>query len=267
LYVLVVAFAFVVNQISDIRSDTINRKSFILPRGLVSKRQSIGFMGLIFVAAALLSLSSEETLRILVWTGLALGFAYSVPPIRLKARPIWDMMANVAGFGVIGFAMGWLVWAPLSTRLIIHVIPYSLAMAAIFLVTCIPDIEGDRLSGDRTSCVAFGRMSVSRGALVLLAASLVTGLLLDETVCYVGAAGSLPAFVGVAAQPNDQNSVICSQFAGRLFLALVSVSAPVLAGLAVLTYGVSRVYYARRLGVVYPRLEGAPVEPGSHRSR
>jgi 4-hydroxybenzoate polyprenyltransferase len=257
IYILVVAFAFVVNQISDIASDAMNRKGFILPTGLVGRAERVGFAVLILAVAGAIGFASAGVLRLLVWTGLVLGLVYSLAPVRLKGRPIWDMAANVAGFGFIGFAMGWLAWAHQGVRMVVHAVPYAFAMGAIFLNTCIPDAEGDRASGDRTSCVAFGPGAVSRAAVVLLAFSVTTALVLHEGLCYIAAAGSLPAFVAVAARPDHRHSVLCSQFAGRLFLVVVGIRAPVLLGLVLLTYVASRAYYGKRFGIKYPRLEGA----------
>jgi chlorophyll synthase len=189
--------------------------------------------------------------------GLVLGFAYSVPPVRLKAKPVADMLANGLGFGLLGFALGWLALLPYSSAMLLRSVPYTLAMCAIFLNTTIPDEAGDRSAGDRTSCVVLGRVAVARAALLALAASAAAAVLTREVPCAMAAAASLPAFIAVAVEPSDAVSVLASQFAGRALFVVVSVMVPQLAVLGALAYGISKLYYARRLGLDYPRLRGA----------
>jgi 4-hydroxybenzoate polyprenyltransferase len=255
-FVLVVASAFVLNQMTDIRGDRINRKSFILPSRVVTLPESIVFLVAIYAAAILFGFHLGGPLRYLIWSGLGLGLAYSAPPVRLKARPIWDALANVIGFGIIGFVMGWLSFLDLDVRALLHSLPYVLAMAAIFLNTCIPDEEGDRLVGDRTSCVVFGRKAVSRSAALILVLSAVSGAVLDEMPSWLASTGSLPAFIAVAANPTDRSSVLASQFAARLLFVLVASQAPALGVLGVAIYVASRLYYDRRFGFGYPCLAG-----------
>ena len=255
-FALVVASAFVVNQITDIRSDRVNRKSFILPSGLVTLSESIVFLGAIYLGTMLFGLHLEGPERYLIWVGLGLGLAYSVPPVRLKARPIWDALANVTGFGIIGFLMGWLSFVGFDAGALLHSLPYALAMTAIFLNTCISDEEGDRSVGDSTSCVVFGRRAVGRFAGLFLVLAAVSGAVLDEMPVWLATTGSLPAFVSVAVDPTDRGSVLASQFAARLIFVLVAIQAPVLGLLGIVVYVASRLYYSRRLGLTYPRLAG-----------
>jgi chlorophyll synthase len=252
-----IAVAFIVNQIFDTESDTVNRKAYLLPSGIVSRRAAAGLVGAICVVLLIISALAGTSVRYLIWAGLILGLAYSMPPLRLKARPVLDLLANVAGFAVVGFALGWLVYEPYRHLMWFRMLPYALAMSGIFLNTCIPDEEGDRSVGDRTSCVVFGSDAVARAALVLLTLSGLTALAVGETLAVLAVAAGLPGFIGVGLDPSSRTSVVASQFAARFLLVLVCVNAPVLALLAVLTYLASKSYYSRRFGVDYPRVAGA----------
>jgi 4-hydroxybenzoate polyprenyltransferase len=181
LFVLVVAAAFIVNQLTDIESDRLNRKSFLLPYGLISRTESAVLLICVSALAIWLSFHADKAVRYMVWIGLGLGFAYSVPPVRLKGKPVLDLVANVVGFGVVGFAMGWMAQAGMVPELWLRCVPYALAMSGIFLNTCIPDEEVDRIIGDRTSCVVFGARRVGLAMTVLLAASVITGALAETT--------------------------------------------------------------------------------------
>jgi chlorophyll synthase len=263
LFVLVVAAAFVINQIFDVESDRANRKAFILPSGIITRSESLAFLCGVTIFAVVLSLRAGPLERYLVWAGLALGFAYSVPPIRLKARPIADLVSNVAGFGIIGFGLGWLAAGGSTAGLALHSLPYVLAMAAIFLNTCIPDEVGDRMAGDRTSCVVFGARAVSRAALVLLFGGVAVSVSVGDSLCALATFASIPATIAVAVEPDSRNSVVASQFAARLLFVLISIRSPVLAVLGVASYVGSKIYYARRLGLDYPNLRGAQGLKGS----
>ncbi len=256
-FTLIVSAAFVVNQIFDVESDRVNRKSFMLSSGVVSKREAIAVLAGVSTFAIGLSLRFDTDVRYLTFFGLALGFAYSVPPVRLKGRPVADMVANVVGFGVVGFALGWMAYAEIGRDLWIQCVPYALAMCGIFLNTCIPDEAGDREMGDRTSCVVLGRRPVGAMILAFMAASAVLGVLTGEVLCALAVIGSLPTMIAVSVEPSSPNSVLASQYAARLLLVLVCIKAPLLAVLSVLAYFGSRAYYRRRFGIRYPDLSGA----------
>ena len=254
IFVLVAACAFVVNQIFDVRSDALNRKNFILPSGAVTRVEAAGFAVALGLAIAILSRGRDAFFLALVVAGLALGLAYSVPPVRLKARPIADLLANVGGFGWIGFAMGWVAYADPGAEVIRRSVPYSLAMGSIFLNTCIPDEEGDRAVGDRTTCVAFGKRRVSYAALALMSAAALVAVLVGEPIGAVASLSSIPGLIAVAVRPARSNSVVASQIGAWALLILAGVCAPILIGIAALTYLGSRVYYGKRFGIGYPRL-------------
>ena len=263
IFLSVAGAAFVVNQIFDVRSDAVNRKNFILPSGAVKRTEAWAFAVALCVLIAILCRRRDGAFVALVLSGLALGLAYSVPPFRLKARPVADLLANVAGFGWIGFAMGWLAYSDLGSEAIRRSVPYSLAMASIFLNTCIPDEEGDKAAGDRTTCVAFGRKRVSFAALALMSAAAIAAIAVGEPIGAVAALSAIPGLIAVAVRPSGSYSVVASQIAAWVLLILAGVCAPVLLGIAVLTYLGSRVYYAKRFGVGYPRLGGAALPENS----
>jgi chlorophyll synthase len=257
LFVLVAAVAFVVNQVFDIESDTVNRKNYILPSGAVTVPESLVFTGCMAVITIVLSLQRSSTVRYLTWIGLGLAFCYSVRPMRLKGRPLADLAANVAGFGFLAFALGWLVFADFGAGLIVRSLPYMVAMGAIFLNTCIPDETGDKAAGDRTSCVVYGARAVSKMALLLLLAAGGLGAIAGEPISLMAAVGSVPVFIATSAEPTPERSVIASQFAARLLFLLVCARSPLLAGMGLLAYLGSKAYYRRRFGLDYPNIRGA----------
>lgn len=257
LFLVVAAIAFVLNQILDLESDRINKKTFILASGAVTRTEALALAVGLCVVLALLLRGRDTLLVLLVVAGLALGAAYSVPPARLEARPIVDLLANVAGFGLIGFVMGWAVFSDFGTEAARKAIPYTLGMAAMYLNTCVPDEEGDRAVGDRTTCVVFGKKRVSLASLLLMSLAGAVAIVTDEPLCAVAALSSVPGLIAVAVRPTAGNSVVASQLAARILLILAGICAPILLAIAGVTYLVSKIYYAKRFGLDYPRLGGA----------
>ncbi len=252
LFLLITAAAFIVNQAFDIKGDTLNRKAFILPRGLIKLREALLFGSGIYIVTFWLSLKLAPFKQYLVWSGLALGLLYSLPPVRLKARAICDLIANVVGFGVIGFLLGSLTYMKPSKGMIISALPYTVGMAAIFLNTCIGDEEGDRQAGDRTICVAFGKRRVGLIAFLSLVFTVFLAALRGEIVLWLAAAGALPAFVALGIEPSRESSTIASHLAGWLLILLISIKIPVYGITAIGIYLGSRWYYGKRFDLSYP---------------
>lgn len=84
---------------------------------------------------------------------LVLGRLYSVPPVRLKARPGADVAVNALVVGVLGPLAGWsLHRSPAEYPPVLAVLGLLLA-AALYLPTTVLDHRADRLAGYRTSAV------------------------------------------------------------------------------------------------------------------
>lgn len=99
-------------------------------------------IGAVFAAGALLS--------------LVLGWLYSVPPVRLKARPGADVAANALALGALGPLAGWTAVHPLAG------FPWPISAqgvlvgAALYVPTTLADHAADLASGYRTVAVQLG---------------------------------------------------------------------------------------------------------------
>jgi chlorophyll synthase len=100
------------------------------------------WIGAVFAAGALLS--------------LVLGWLYSVPPARLKARPGADVAANALALGALGPLAGWTAVHPLAG------FPWAISLqgvlvgAALYVPTTLADHAADVASGYRTVAVRLG---------------------------------------------------------------------------------------------------------------
>lgn len=102
------------NDAYDAQSDRLNPRKASSPLvvGLVSttfsRRAAYVFAGAALAAAGTLGWAFFA----LVAAVLGLGWAYSVPPLRLKERPGADLATVVAGIGVVAPLAGWAIARP-----------------------------------------------------------------------------------------------------------------------------------------------------------
>ncbi len=169
------------NQLEDIEIDRVNKPKLPIAAGDFSLRTGQWIVGVCGVAALLLASALGPYLLGMVLISLAIGTAYSLPPIRLKRFPFWAALCIFSVRGAVVnlglylhfhwlsqqvFAIPREVWA-----LTLFVIVFSVAIA---IVKDIPDMEGDRLYNITTLTLKIGQPAVLNIARVVL------------TACYLG---------------------------------------------------------------------------------
>lgn len=108
---------------------------------------------------------------------LLLGWAYSVPPLRLKTRPGWDVAVNALVVGLVSPAAGWsITHAPWQFPWQFGLIGVLFA-AALYVPTTVADRTADAGAGDTTFAVRFGAPVAYRLGLALWGAALSFSLL------------------------------------------------------------------------------------------
>ena len=110
----------------------------------------------------------------LAWLALFAVFtAYSHPSVRLKARPSTQLLAIGLGQGALGWALGWLVFAPasglLSPEAVLRMGVTALIVLGLYIVTQSYQVVEDGARGDRTLPVLLGPARALRLAVVMLA--------------------------------------------------------------------------------------------------
>jgi homogentisate phytyltransferase/homogentisate geranylgeranyltransferase len=183
-----------INQLEDVEIDRVNKPELPIAAGELSVPAARRIVALCAVVPVVLALTQGLVELVCVGAALLIGAAYSVPPVRLKRRPVvaalsitvvrtlivnlgvWlHFAANLGGDGSLG-AVPAAVWALTALTL-----PYSFAIAVL---KDVPDIEGDRRFGIATFSVRLGARPVFlAGVGAVLAAQLgmaVAGPLLAE---------------------------------------------------------------------------------------
>jgi len=169
------------NQLEDVAIDRVNKPHLPLAAGEFSRSMALVIVAVTGGLALLVAWLLGPFLLGMVGVSLAIGTAYSLPPIRLKRFPflaalcIFSVRGVVVNLGLFAH-FSW-VWQkslsiPLSVWVLtIFVLVFTLAIA---IFKDIPDLEGDRQYNITTFTIQLGQQAVFN-----LARWLLTG-------CYLG---------------------------------------------------------------------------------
>lgn len=259
LYSLPMGAIYILNQLIDSHTDEVNGKLYLVAQEYVRKSVLIVQIGVLLSTSVIISLLKfSKTYTYLVILSIILGVLYSVPPVKLKGRPILDLLANASGFGVLAFAVGWVSRSSLSMDLILKCIPYVICVSAAYINTTIPDIEGDVKSGDITTGIFLGiRNSCIISTLLVCIVPMLSWFLRDP-ISLVSSLFSLPFFVYMTVSNwNEQSPKISAiTLATKVSLLalslLIAVFIPFYFILLILTILLVKIYYQLRFGINYP---------------
>jgi lycopene elongase/hydratase (dihydrobisanhydrobacterioruberin-forming) len=258
-HTLLMAAAYVVNQVADVDTDGPNAKLFLVADGLVSRRLVVvEIAALVIASMALVAIGGVASGAVigLFAVSAGLGAAYSLPPPRLKARPVWDIVANALGYGCVAFAVGWVSVGPLTGTVMARSATYALCVAATFMFTTIPDIPGDAAGGARTSGVALGAGATAWVGVFLLAAALSAAVIQRQWLALPAAGLALPLYVRSARSIRRGDGAVGLTRATQVVILALSVAAawmwPWYVGLLAVVIVWVRWYYRASFGVRYP---------------
>jgi homogentisate phytyltransferase / homogentisate geranylgeranyltransferase len=192
-----------INQIEDVEIDRLNKPWLPIAAGDLSLEAAKRIVAVAAAAPVLMAITQGLVELVAVSVALAIGWAYSCPPLRLKRYPalaagsITFVRSLVVNLGVwlhvAGTPVSAGVWALTAVT-----VPFSFAIAVL---KDVPDIEGDRRFGIATFSVRLGPrpvLAVGVGALTAagIGMAIAGPLLLEQANPIVLVAGQL---VGVAA--------------------------------------------------------------------
>jgi homogentisate phytyltransferase / homogentisate geranylgeranyltransferase len=191
-----------INQVEDVEIDRVNKPWLPIAAGDLSLDAAKRIVAVSAIAPLAMAITQGVVETVAVAVALAVGWAYSSPPLRLKRYPalaagsITFVRSLVVNLGVwlhiAGTPVSAGVWALTAVT-----IPFSFAIAVL---KDVPDIEGDRQFGIKTFSVRLGPRPIlwlGVGALTLagIGMALAGPLLLDDANAAVIVAGQL---VGIA---------------------------------------------------------------------
>ena len=172
------------NQLEDVEIDQINKPHLPIAAGEFSRAQGQVIVAIFGILALLLAGLLGQWLFLMVSMSLAIGTAYSLPPIRLKQFPFW---AAICIFSVRGAIVNLGLFLHFSQRfsrnslfppapvwaLTVFIVVFTFAIA---IFKDIPDIEGDKQYNISTLTIQLGKPAVFNLARWVI------------TTCYVGMA-------------------------------------------------------------------------------
>jgi chlorophyll synthase len=154
-----------INDAYDLPGDLLNPRKSKSP--LLDGRVSVEGAKRLAVAAGIASLAAGGyvgwvfTLGVLL--ALMLGWAYSVPPLRLKTRAGFDVAVNSLALGAFGPLAGWAAVTPdLRGFPWLMALQGTLVAAGLYLPTTLADLDADRAAGYQTIAVRLGARTTYR---------------------------------------------------------------------------------------------------------
>ncbi len=147
----------VLNQVTDIEADRINKPGRPIPEGRASPQEALRLSGFLYVAALLLATPVGPQCTLLAGTAAVLTVIYSAPPFRLKAIPYLANLVIALPRGVLLKVAGWS-----CVRDFGRMEPWYIgAIFGLFLLGAtttkdFADVKGDAAAGFRTLPVVHG---------------------------------------------------------------------------------------------------------------
>ncbi len=244
---------YLLNQVKDIDSDRESGKLPLLHKGFISIRTSkIVLVALVLAGTLLLGISAQIGTLLLVAALIVLaGIMYSLGKRALKNSYMGSLTASLfSGLGLLLLGKS-LAGLPLSYELILD-FGFALAFLATSLLTMIPDLDGDEVTGKRTFAVHFGREKTLRLASIIVIVAFFIGLHTGSLLLTSSAGLSIPLFVFTSRGkerylyyaikwPIFLLSLLVGIFYYPLYLILIAVYFPI-----------ARLYHSKRLGMNYP---------------
>ena len=147
----------VLNQVTDLEADLINKPGRPLPSGRVGAEEAIKLSGWLYVAAFALATPIGPQCTLLAGTAAVLTVAYSAPPLRWKAVPYLANVVIAIPRGILLKVAGWS-----CVRDFGRLEPWYIgAIFGLFLLGAtttkdFADLRGDAAAGFRTLPVVHG---------------------------------------------------------------------------------------------------------------
>ncbi|MFG2054938.1 UbiA family prenyltransferase [Micromonospora sp. NPDC048930] len=162
-----------VNDLHDLPSDRRNPRKATAPlvTGLLTEADLVRWHTGASVAALAVAAVVGPGFAAGTAAVLLLGWLYSVPPVRLKARPGLDVAVNALVVGVLAPLAGWSLHRPVTGYPTLLALLGLLLVAALYLPTTVLDVDADLAAGDTTAAVRWTPRVCRRAGLVLWVAA------------------------------------------------------------------------------------------------
>lgn len=245
---------FIINQLYDIDSDRQNNKLFLIPDGLITKREAILESLVLLILAFITAFQKDLTF---VFLGLMLflitGLGYSIPPFSWKDKPVAGLIVNLVG-GLLTFLVGWQLYAVPEGSAFKASLPYLMGICGVYLLTTIADKAGDEMAGKMTFAVRFGVKKTVSTALIFEVFCVLFAFIARDYFILLPALAAIPFFIRSILK-RELDSIAQASRIGILSLSIaVTIYFPAYLVLMVLIFLLSKWYYRHRFHLNYPTL-------------
>jgi 4-hydroxybenzoate polyprenyltransferase len=252
-----VGAVYIVNQLADIEVDKKNGGLPLLASGIVSVRSGkIAAIAVSFLSIIIPLLFSEKTLSILALISIIIGILYSFKPSFFSGRPFFDFLTNAFGYGVIAFGAGWHLSGQtiVTLKFVYASFPYFLLMCAGSISSTIPDFEGDKDCGKRTTAVFLDKKKAHLLATLLLLTGLSVSIINKDFVAFLCAIAPLPLYVLYIFSQKQIFMESTYKIGGGICVVAAMYSMPLFFFAALIVFLSTWLYFRIRHGVYYPSL-------------
>ena len=153
---LVTASTNLVNAYADRREDAVNQPSRVLWIERIGPRRTLAAAFLFYGAASVIAIGLGPLFILVLGVGIFNSLFYSLPPLRFKAKPFPSL---ISFSGAVGLAF----LGGLSIQGSINILNPVFWLVTYFMLTYgavknLPDYQGDRKAGTRTSATVFNEI-------------------------------------------------------------------------------------------------------------
>ena len=245
---------FLINQIYDIESDRINDKLHFLPRGYikvpVAWAMTIGLNIISLIGAFAISIQIGLIAAMVV----ILGIIYSAPPLILKDRAWSATIANGLGHGTLVYLLGFCTAGGEIAVGIVKSLPYFFAVAAVYIGTTLPDIDGDKSTGKLTIGVRYGQNLTIYIIMIIYILAIASGYIVGDRLFLYAALAAAPIYIR-ALFARSIRAIVNAVKVSIITLTLAAIyQAPLYLLFFVALVFATRAYYKARFDMVYPSI-------------
>ncbi len=256
-YTLVMSAVYVVNQIYDKESDLVNNKLFLIPYEIIEVKWAWVFAGILVVLSFIIAaIFSTPDFIIILILSLILGAMYSIPPFQLKGRPFLDALANGIGYGILAYLAGWASATQVTLSALLYSLPLFFFVIAVFLNTTVPDIEGDKKTGLKTSAVYMGKKNTNIVSAVFMLYALVCAFIFMDIHILLSSLIGIILSVLAIFDDSDFMSKVSYRVSSFVFALSVAIKFPLFLLMGIAIFILLRLYYKNRFNYCYPTFFG-----------
>jgi len=255
-FTLAMGGSFVINQVYDVDTDTMNKKLFLLGEGFISIKNGFRFALFLLTLSMLLPLFFNVSLFLPVAAfNLVTGYLYNVRPFALKNKPVWGVVANMA-MGWLAFAMGWLACADFASLISVS-LPFLFFNTSLYFLTTLPDTRGDAGTGKITFPVKFGKEWTIAWCLFFFIIAFIISLWHKNEFIFVVSILTFPFMLRLYLQKSEAAALVAVKAGIALFSLAVCIKFPLLFILLTFIFFTARFYYKHRFNYNYPNFKGS----------